>query len=273
MHERLQLLEALRAGLKREEIVVHFQPKLDLRTGRYTSVEALARWEHPTRGLLHPVEFLAAAEQSGLLRQLTTAVARQAAAEGQRLWSAGFDVDLAINLSSSNLVEPDFSDELISVFTAAGIGAERLILEVTEHRATQSWAQCAHVLHRFKTLGAQVSVDDYGAGQSSLAYLRELPLDELKIDASFISALPTGDSRVVAIVRSTVTLARELGIRVVAEGVASADIMRAAVELDCDEAQGVFVCPPLPAEALERWFEEHRDAGGRPSRVRVATSG
>ena len=268
VHERLQLLEALRVGLKRDEIVVHFQPKLDVRTGQFASMEALARWGHPTRGLLYPAEFLVAAEQSGLLRELTFAVARQATAQVRSLRLAGFDLDVAINVSSSNLVDADFPDALVSIFTDAGIGAERLIVEVTEHSAVRDWPQCAEVLNRVKELGARISVDDYGAGQSSLAYLRELPIDELKLDQSFVSALPEGDPRVLAIVRSTVALARELGIRVVAEGVESAEIMKAVVELECDEAQGMFVCKPLTADSLEQWLERSVSAS-RSQQARV----
>ena len=258
VRERLHLLGALRTGLKRDEIVVHFQPKVDLRTGLATSVEALVRWKHPTRGLLYPSAFLLAAEQSGLLAELTSVVATQAADRIGALKRAGFDLDIAINVSAASLGDADFPDALLSIFAAAGVGPEVLTVEVTEQGAMRDWMLCAETLGRLKDLGTRISIDDYGTGQSSLAYLREFPADELKLDRSYVSALVAGDVRTLAIVRSTVVLAHELGIRVVAEGVESAETLCAVADLGCDDAQGFYLCKPLAAAQLDRWLTNAR---------------
>ncbi|GAB3300976.1 hypothetical protein GCM10027451_03740 [Geodermatophilus aquaeductus] len=251
--DRLRTLEELRAALDTEELVPHHQPKLDLRTGRVTGVEALVRWEHPTRGLLTPDVFLPLAEQAGLMRRLTLRVLERSLLDVRAWRDAGHDLSLAVNLSVSNLQDLALPDQVALLLETRGVPAEALVLEITEDVLMADAARSQQVLADLRRLGVRLSVDDYGTGYSSLTYLRALPVDELKLDRSFVTSL-TRDPRAAAIVRSTRQLARDLGMTFVVEGVEDAATLEAVRRMGCDVAQGWHVARPMPAERFPAWL-------------------
>ena len=247
--QRIELVEELRDAIGRGELVLHYQPKLDLRSGRLVGVEALVRWEHPTRGLLSPASFVDLAEQTGLIGALTANVLEQAVSQRAEWAREGLEPRVAVNLSASNLLDQAFPAMLGRLLREKGVPGSALTLEITENSVMADPARSILVLEELRTFGCQISVDDYGTGFSSLGYLRDLPVSELKLDRSFLCH-PADDERGVAIIRSTVELAHSLGLRMVAEGVedrATLDLLRA---LDCDEAQGYLISRPVPAAVL-----------------------
>jgi diguanylate cyclase len=251
--ERVQTLEALRAGLSRGELVCHYQPKITLATGATDSVEALVRWQHPERGLLAPDEFLPLAEQAGLMRPLTLAVLEIALAEASRWREEGHVVSVAVNLSVTNLLDANLPSDVDRLLARHRLPPAALILEITETVLMTDATGAKAVVDALHALGVGLSVDDYGTGYSSLAYLQDLAIDELKLDRSFIRRL-SEDPRSAAIVRSTVDLAHSLGLRIVAEGVEDETTVDLLRRYGCDVIQGFFYSRPLPSSALTRWL-------------------
>jgi diguanylate cyclase len=255
--ERVQTLEALRAGLSRGELVCHYQPKITLATGATNSVEALVRWQHPQRGLLAPDEFLPLAEQAGLMRPLTLAVLEIALAEAGRWREAGHVVAVAVNLSVTNLLDANLPRDVDRLLTRHRLPPTALILEITETVLMTDATGAKAVVDALHALGVGLSVDDYGTGYSSLTYLQDLAIDELKLDRSFIKRL-SEDPRSAAIVRSTVDLAHSLGLRIVAEGVEDEPTVEVLRAYGCDVIQGYFYSRPLPARGLAEWLSTAR---------------
>ncbi len=249
--ERLALSADLRSGLA-DELLLHYQPQVDLVTGAVRGVEALARWQHPTRGLLMPADFVPVAERSGLARPFTLAVLDAAVREAA-LWKAlglgDGEVSVAVNLSARNLLDRELPGDVAVVLARHGLPARQLILEITETVAMSELEVVNDVLARLRTLGVQLSVDDFGTGYSSLKFLQAIAVNELKIDREFVSRMLERESDA-ALVRATVELGHSLGLRVVAEGVESAGHLEALVALGCDAAQGHHVARPVPAEVL-----------------------
>jgi diguanylate cyclase (GGDEF)-like protein len=246
----LTLTEALRVGISGDQIEAHYQPKLEIVTGRVRSVEALARWNHPERGLLAPVSFVRLAEHAGLMRPLTTAVLGQSCAQLAAWRAAGLDITAAVNVSATDLLDRAFPDQVRGLLAAHGLAADALELEITETTLMLDRARASMVLTELHDLGVGIAVDDYGTGYSTLAYLSgDFPVDVLKLDRFFVSRLECDD---VArkIVRSTVDLAHDLGLRVVAEGVETERGLTLLGEFGCDLAQGFYVGEPGPAELL-----------------------
>jgi diguanylate cyclase (GGDEF)-like protein len=254
--EQLALVADLRRAIDDGELVLLFQPQVELATGRLRGVEALLRWRHPERGLLSPEDFIEPAEHTGLIRPLTLWVIRSALAEADTWRAAGLDLPVAVNLSV-RAITPQLPGEL------AGIVDGRppcLELEITETVGMEDADAALRVLRELTALGIRLSVDDFGTGFSSLAYLKRLPVSAIKIDRSFVIDMDRdGDDR--AIVRSTIDLARHLGMEVVAEGVENADALEELRALGCDLAQGFAISPPLPAPELRRWLA---DGGWQP---------
>jgi diguanylate cyclase (GGDEF)-like protein/PAS domain S-box-containing protein len=252
---RLTLLNDLRDGIPRGELVLYYQPKVDLTAGRRTTgVEALVRWQHPSAGLLMPAQFMPEAERSELIDQLTAWVLNEALGQ-QRAWSdAGLDLTMAVNISARSLTRhtklPDIVARLTEVW---GIDPGRLTLELTENAIID--ADVTRVVESLHAMGERLSIDDFGTGHSSLAYLRQLTIDEVKIDRSFVMGLPSEESNAV-IVRSTIELAHNLGLTVVAEGVETEAALELLVESQCDIAQGYLFSRPCPADELTRWLTE-----------------
>jgi diguanylate cyclase (GGDEF)-like protein len=262
---RLQTMEQLRTALSCDQLVLHYQPKIDLNTGEVHSVEALVRWDHPTRGLLYPDDFLPLVEESGLMPALSRVVLTKAL-DQVALWRAnGRQLAVAVNLSASSLVDSDLPKQVASMLAAREVTPRSLQLEITKEFLMADRDRARTILTRLRSSGVQISVDDFGTGFSSLTYLRDLPIDELKIDRSFISpAAP--DDRTTALVTSTIALAHNLGLRMVAEGVETDVDYTELTRLGCDQAQGYFMSRPVPATELDLWLS-NRHAPGQASDV------
>jgi diguanylate cyclase len=254
--DRLRTLEELRRVIDTRSLTVHYQPKVDSQTLMVTGVEALVRWQHSTRGLLAPDQFLPLVEDAGLMRDLTTAVLEQSLDQVVRWQDSGRSLSVAVNLSASSLVDVDLPARVELLLAERGLSPRVLELEITEDFLMADRERAREILCELRAQGIRVVVDDFGTGYSSLAYLRELPIDELKLDKSFITSMAE-DPRAAAIVRSTILLAHSLGLRLVAEGVENQATATELARSGCDVAQGFFYTKALPAAALERWLDEH----------------
>ncbi|MEA2168355.1 MAG: diguanylate cyclase [Solirubrobacteraceae bacterium] len=253
---RLQTIRDLDTAIARDEFVLHYQPKIDLSTGRIAGAEALVRWQHPTRGLLQPDTFLPLVEQSGRMEAVRWLVLK-AAVEQIAAWRAtATTARVAVNLSASDLLDEHLADGLLQLLREHGVPAEALELEITESVLMTDPARARAVLERLRGLGLRIAVDDYGTGYCSLAYLRDLPIDELKIDRTFITHMST-DERSAAIVRSTIELAHALDLEVVAEGVEHLRDGEALAAFGCDFAQGYHFSRPLSAAAFAEYAAYH----------------
>ncbi len=261
--DRLQRLSELRRGLQQGELVLHYQPKVSVEGGAVTGVEALVRWEHPQHGLLAPGEFLPLAERTGMMNELTRWVVDAALRQARAWQDAGVEVPIAINLAAANILDAALPDMVGERLAHHGVPGERLTCELSEHTVMADPRRATEVLQRLRGLGVRISLDDFGTGHSSLAYLKDLPLDEVKIDRAFVSGM-VGDANDALIVRSTIDLARNLGLEVVAEGVEGEDVLDRLRTLHCDEAQGFHLSRPLPPEALVDWLARWAGAAGQP---------
>ena len=250
---RLELVGQLRAAIEAGELVMHYQPKAELSTGRVRGVEALVRWAHPERGLLPPAEFLPLVEQSGLTRTLTAFVVDRALDEIGRQREDGFDLGVAVNLGPADLLDLGLPSEIERVLQRRRFPPQHLQLEVSEEVVMADPERTLGVLAALREIGVLTALDDFGAGHASLGHLKQLRVDELKIDRSFVLGL-LDDDRDAAIVRTSVDLGRRLGLRVVAEGVESPDVWARLADWACDEAQGYFLGRPMPADVLSVWL-------------------
>jgi diguanylate cyclase (GGDEF)-like protein len=259
---RLEAVEQLRRGIAEGELVLHFQPKLELASGDVDGVEALVRWQHPDRGLLFPDAFIDLAESAGLMSRLTSAVVDMALAQC-RAWSDdGCRLTVSVNVSPSNLVDDDFPDEVAALLRRYRLPAGALVLEVTESILMEDRERAVRALSRLRDAGVGVSIDDYGTGYSSLAYLAALPVTELKLDRVFVAAM-TGSSRAASIVTSTLQLAHALDLVLVAEGAEDQATVDALASLGCDVVQGYHLSRPLPPEQLRAWLRDREAAAER----------
>ncbi len=235
---------------------MHYQPKLDLASGRVVGAEALVRWDHPDRGLVYPDAFLPLAEQTGLMRLVTLQVLERSLYAVRDWRAAGHSqMHVAVNLSVSNLHDAGLPAQVQMLLDTLGLPPEALVLEITENILMADAARAQRVLAGLRKIGVKLAVDDYGTGYSSLAYLRELPVDELKLDRSFVTHLCT-DPRAAAIVRSTVQLGHELGMVVVAEGVEDAAVQSSLTSWRCDLAQGYHIARPMSQDLFGTWLQD-----------------
>ena len=250
---RLSLLSELRTALVNGQVVLHYQPKLDLSTGTVIGVEALVRWNHPLFGLIPPAEFVPFAEHTGLIRPLTSFVLRTAATQARAWLDAGIDTAVAVNLSARSLHDGAISNEVAQLLAEFSLPANRLQLEITESSIMADPAGAKRVLEDLDAMGLHLSIDDFGTGYSSLSYLQDLPVREVKIDMSFVTnVLENPRDRV--IVRSTIDLARHLGLRSTAEGIESAAAQEWLKLAGCDQGQGFHIAPPMPADEVTLWL-------------------
>ena len=246
---RVSLLAELDSALERDELWNAYQPKLDLRTGRIDGVEALVRWDHPERGALAPDSFIPLIEQHGRAADLTLHVMAQALADAIAWRREGQDLGVAVNISATLLHDHGFLHRLEQMLQASSCPADRVTLEVTESAAMADPEAALAALEGWRKLGVEVSIDDYGTGQSSLSYLQRMPATELKIDRSFIAAM-AGEGRDLILVRSTIAMAHELGLAVVAEGVEDEACLDMLRDMGCDRAQGYGISRPVKAAAV-----------------------
>ena len=247
--DRLQMVTELGAALERDELILHFQPQIDIRTGDVRSCEALVRWQHPTRGLLPPLEFVGVAEHSGLVRAFTLHILDKAVAQAAEWQRTGREVAVSVNLSARNLLDPDLPGDVARVLDRYGIAPQMLVLEITETTMMSELDVVEQVLSGLRRLGVELAVDDFGTGYSSLAFLQRVAVNEIKIDKGFVLGMQESDSDA-AIVRATIELAKSLGLRTVAEGVETAELLERLTRMGCDSAQGYFFGRPAAAEVI-----------------------
>jgi diguanylate cyclase (GGDEF)-like protein len=261
---RLGLIADLRRALDGDELVLSYQPQVELRTGRVTGVEALLRWNHPVDGLLLPDEFIPLAERSGLIHPLTAYVLEAACAQCREWRAAGMELSVAVNLSARNLIETDLVERVRGLLGRHDLPPSALVLEITESTIMADPVQVTQVVRRLRDEGLAVSIDDFGTGYSSLAHLRHLPVSEIKIDKSFVFGM-LEDPHDATIVRSAIELAHNLHLTAVAEGVESAGARDALATLGCDVAQGYYFARPMAPRDFTAWL---RDEGTFPARPR-----
>ncbi|MDY7542696.1 MULTISPECIES: putative bifunctional diguanylate cyclase/phosphodiesterase [unclassified Cryobacterium] len=250
---RLRTLEELRTALVANQLVLHYQPKVELSGGQVRGVEALVRWNHPKRGLLYPSDFLELVEDAGLMQTLTERVLELALDQAAVWHVRGERLTIAVNLAASSLLDSGLPERVGAMLTARDLPATALMFEITEAFLLDDRGRASDILGRLRSRGIRIAVDDFGVGYSSLAYLRELPIDELKLDRSFVAPL-NGDKRAAAVVSSSIHLAHSLGLRMVAEGVEDAEAYAQLARFGCDQAQGYHVSPPVPAAVFDEWL-------------------
>jgi len=256
---RLALASELRNAIDNDELVLYYQPKIDLNSGRACGAEALVRWRHPRDGMIPPDEFVPLAEHTGLIKPMTDWVLAAALRQSSAWREAGLQLPIAVNLSARNLRDPELFDRIEKLFVAWGVDPGRLEVEITESAMMEDPEGALEVLSQLRGLGIRLYIDDFGTGHSSLAYLKRLPMHAVKIDKSFVSDMLTnGDSD--AIVRSTITLAHDIGLKVVAEGVENEAMRERLVALGCDTGQGYHFSKPLPPQQFEEWLNTHPSA-------------
>ncbi len=254
-HEQLSLIGDMRRALAAGEFTLAYQPKLALGSGRIVAVEALLRWQHPERGSIAPARFIPFAEQTGFIREITPWVLESSVRQAAAWHAVGLDIAVSANLSTLDLLDPHLGRRVRGLLETYAVPARRLCLEITESALMDDPALAQAHLDELAGLGIKLSIDDYGVGQASLAYLKSLPVDELKLDRSFITAI-TESPRNAAIVESTIMLSHALGLTVVAEGVETPAELRWLREHGCDIAQGYGIGRPMTAAQLQDWLAE-----------------
>ncbi len=253
--ESLARIADLRDAIERGALILHYQPQVELLSGRVCGLEALVRWPHPVHGLIPPDQFIPLAEQTGLIATLTDWVLAEAIRQCREWQREGLLLGVSVNLSMWNLPDPALPERISGLLRGHGLSPAWLRLELTESALMADTKRTVDVLGRLSALGLRIAVDDFGAGYSSLAYLKKLPVDELKIDKGFVREMAT-DVTDAAIVASTVALGHALGLRVVAEGIEDEATWNMLVGMGCDVAQGYHIARPLPPDALARWLRE-----------------
>jgi len=253
----LQLENALRRALERDELQLHYQPQVRIRTGRVHSVEALLRWNHPKLGPISPAEFIPVAEDTGQILQIGEWVLRNAVRQLKAWRLAGLtELKVAVNLSAIQFHQPQLPDLVSQILHAAAVPPDALELELTEGVAVNDPRTATETMDQLRSRGVRLSIDDFGTGYSSLAYLKRHPIHQLKIDRSFITDLTENDDDT-AIVTAIVQMAKSLRLRTVAEGVESAAQLAALRALGCDMAQGYHIAPPMPADQVLQWQQDY----------------
>lgn len=246
-------VDELQRAIKKGELVNYYQPQVDVSTGKVVGVETLVRWQHPTDGLVYPEQFISVAEEHNLIDDLTKVVLFGAILQS-RIWQHhGKQLHVAVNISMDNLSSLQFPDLVAQAANTSGVAPNSLILEVTESRLMSNPLSALEILTRLRLKHIGLSIDDFGTGHSSLAQLRDIPFDELKIDQSFVHGA-WRDTSLQAIFEASLGMARHLGIKVVAEGVEDIDDWNYLQKMGCDLAQGYFIAKPMPADELEEWM-------------------
>jgi EAL domain-containing protein (putative c-di-GMP-specific phosphodiesterase class I) len=252
---RLALLGELRRALERRQLLLHYQPKVDAHTGQVLGVEALVRWQHPEHGLVPPDEFIPLAERTGLIGPLTHYVLDEALRQARQWHDRGYELSVAVNVSARRLLDLQFPEEVAALLDRHQLPARHLVIELTESTIMADPVHALEILTRLDAMGVQLSIDDFGTGYSSMAYLKHLPVHELKVDRSFVSQMLHASSDAV-IVHSTIDLGRNLGLRVVAEGVENALTLQQLDLLGCHAVQGYHISRPIAPAELTRWLEQ-----------------
>lgn len=253
--ERLALTAELRHAVRSGELLLHFQPKVELASGRVIGAEALVRWNHPARGLVSPAEFIPLAEHTGLIKPLTDVVLESAIRQAREWQTKEAGQVVSVNVSPRNLQDPTFLHYIQRLLDRHQLPPGLLELEITESAIMEDVEHARHLLEALNETGVALSIDDFGTGYSSLSYLQRLPVDHLKIDQSFVGRL-LQDTDSETIVASTIRMAHGLGLKVVAEGVENGEVLHRLIELECDVAQGFHIARPMPAALYDNWLLE-----------------
>jgi diguanylate cyclase (GGDEF)-like protein len=256
---RLSLMMELRQAIAGDELELYYQPKVDVLTERVVHAEALVRWNHPRHGVLRPDEFIPLAEQSGKIGLITKWVIRAAIGQCAAWRREGLDLTVAVNLSALDLFDSELPTFISGLLSDADLPPAKIVLEITESAVMKDAAYAQKILADLKRRGLCLAIDDFGTGYSSLAHLKRLPVDELKIDKSFVLNLTESATDDLVIVRSTIELGHNMGLIVIAEGVESAESWRILKRLGCDMAQGYYMSPPLPASELGEWIRAYHE--------------
>jgi len=254
--DQLSLVVEMRTAIERDEFELYYQPKRHLHSGLITRVEVLIRWNHPRRGLLMPVSFVPIAERTGLIKPMTDWILDKAMKQCREWQDAGAPIHVAVNVSAKSLLEETLPSKVQSMLDKWNIDPRFLKIEITESSIMADPAHALAIMSMLQSMGVRLSVDDFGTGYSSLTHLRELPIDEIKIDKSFVTGMITSEADA-AIVRTVIDLAHNLGKQVCAEGVEDAETMHRLEEMGCDLAQGYFISRPVPAATLMTWLTEN----------------
>jgi len=259
--------EQLRAAIAGGQLVNHYQPKVSMATGEVVGMESLVRWQHPEDGLIFPDRFLGLAEEQGLLTQVTTAVLTEAMKQAKAWWEVGYHIPVAVNISMDDLIALDFPDMAVALAASIGVNPQLLTLELTEGQVMRQLSTVLDVLSRLSLKRFRLSIDDFGTGHSSLAQLRDLPFDELKVDRGFVHGAST-DGTCEAICTASLRMAHQLQMQVVAEGIEDRDDWNFLSQLGCDVGQGYFIARPMPAAEVADWI---RAWGARTCVTRILT--
>lgn len=251
---KLKLFGELRQAIEQKDLSLYYQPQVDIASRKVVGVEALARWQHLTEGMIPPNDFIPIAEQSGLIRPFTVWVLEEAIEQLKNWLQSGIYISVSINLSTRNLLDPNLVSVVDNIARTKKVDPNCITLEITESAIMSRPEKAMEVLTQLNNMGFNLSIDDFGTGYSSLAYLRKLPVQEIKIDRSFVTSLTENDDDA-AIVNSTIALAKNMGLFVVAEGVEDEKALNRLQEMHCDIAQGYYMCRPVPAEELEEWLQ------------------
>jgi predicted signal transduction protein with EAL and GGDEF domain len=267
---RLTLLGELRHAVEQEQFELYYQPKVNLRTSQVTGVEALVRWNHPREDLMLPDIFIPLLEQTGMIRNLTPWVLNEALRQGQILQRQGVPITISMNLSVRDLQEPYLAETFAEQLAALQVATKWLELEITESAVMTEPERALHVLTRLSATGLKLAIDDFGTGYSSLSYLKKLPVHAIKIDKSFVIGM-VRDENDAAIVRTSIDLAHNLKLEVIAEGVENEETLKRLTELGCDTAQGNFISRPLSSDELSVWLKQSAWGYGehKPKLVRL----
>ncbi len=252
--DKLSLMGELRKGIEQGEVVFHYQPKINISTGKISHVEALVRWTHPTRGFISPDDFIPMAEQTGQIQYLTQWGLEEAIKQCRQWRDQNYDINVAINLSAHDLTDNNLPKAIKKLLDKYKVRPEWLVLEVTESAVMKDPDLALYVLYALNGMGLTLSIDDYGTGYSSMSYLKKLPVQEIKIDKSFVLNLATNNEDEI-IVKSTINLGHNLGLKVTAEGVEDEKSYKMLKDFGCDLAQGYLFSKALPASELEHFIE------------------
>ena len=258
--QRLTLMGELRHAIENNELILHYQPKVDLKTGVIDEVEVLVRWNHPKYDLMYPDEFIPLAERTGLIKPLTMWVLNHALSQCTRWRKEGLTLGVAVNLSAQVLFDLDLPDIIAGALAAHDVVPQSLILEITESTIMVDKDRALQILSRLSDMGIRIAIDDFGTGYSSLSYLSKMPVDEIKIDKSFVLDMHENKSNAV-IVRATIELGHNLGMSVIGEGVEDAGMLAQLRALGCDAAQGYYLTKPLPSDEFTAWLATTQSQG------------
>ena len=256
---QLVSVDEMRQALANQQLILHYQPQVNIQSGELIGVEALVRWQHPERGLIFPDQFISVAEKNGLIVALTGEVIRLAVEQAKHWQSAGFCVQMSLNISAENVTSLTLPEQLSAMLKAQDMATSMITLEVTESSLMGELVTSLDILTRLRMKGFALSIDDFGTGYSSLSQLHRIPFTELKVDQSFVMQMDN-DDEACAIVKTCIMLGHELNMKVVAEGIENAQIYSELKNLGCDIAQGYYIARPMPADKFDQWLPQFNAA-------------